>query len=53
MVENRAFAPLQLQAAYQLGGGDYHPNRHANEVIGPQLVKFVIEAAETFRTAQR
>ena len=38
-----------LKAAYR-DGTDSHPNREANETIGPLLVDFVIQSAQSYRT---
>ncbi|MCL5999494.1 MAG: hypothetical protein M1546_26030 [Chloroflexi bacterium] len=39
-----------LRSAYR-DGDDSHPNRTANEQIGPQLADFVINAAQAYRSA--
>ncbi len=40
-----------LRAAYR-DGSDSHPNRAANQTIGPQLVAFVIDAIEHYRAGR-
>jgi hypothetical protein len=41
-----------LRGEYQLGfdDPDSHPNRLANETIGPQFVKFIDEAVQTYKS---
>ncbi|MCB8967099.1 MAG: hypothetical protein H6660_09415 [Ardenticatenaceae bacterium] len=39
-----------LRTAYQHGGGDSHPNKEANETIGPLFAAFVLQTIESYRT---
>jgi len=38
-----------LRSEYRRGGGDSHPNRRANETIGPIFARFLIEVVRTYR----
>lgn len=43
-----------LHAKYQKNAdeADSHPNRSANEIIGPQFVEFVIQSVESYRASR-
>lgn len=41
-----------LRAAYQ-EGTDSHPNRKANETVGPVFADFIVGAAQSYRTAYK